>query len=154
MLAATLNDSKRYLWSTICQADMRWKAEHRSFCVEHFIKTSLINETQTAFHTHFNIRINRFVHYHKLISGWVANFRSMGVITQSRSAVHHCQREPRTKLTKLVRLYAKTPSCQKEKIWFLSICLFGACRDFAHWFKKNLNQSSKSPHCNLIRVYF
>ena len=86
--------------------------KHRSFCVEHFIKPSSIIETQIAFRAHLNILRNRSVPYHKLISRWVANFRSA---TTPRSGARPSLSAKTPDSINQVGLYAKTPKVVSAK---------------------------------------
>ena len=62
MVTVRLNFKRSFPRINSFSGNMCWKPEHRSFCVEHFIKTSPIIETQRAFRTHFNIHRNRSVY--------------------------------------------------------------------------------------------
>ena len=84
ILVTSLTDSECWK-SNSCSGSMSWKVVHRSFCTEHFIKTSSIIETQREFRTHFIIHRKWSVPYHELISKWLANFRSMVPVTKPRS---------------------------------------------------------------------
>ena len=70
--------------------------KHWYFCVEHFIKTSSMIETQIAFRTHLNIHRNFTINWFQ--GGW----RTSGAQQhQDQGPVHHCQQKPPTVLTKL-----------------------------------------------------
>jgi len=80
-----------------------------------------IIETQKTFRTHFNIHRNRPQIDFK-VGGELQKHRSSSK-TEINQRIHHCQQEPQTRLTKLVRLYARIPSCQHENIRYLSTFL-------------------------------
>jgi len=116
MLAASLKDSERVPGSS--QAAWVGRRNIGLFASSISWKVFMIIETQTTFRTHFNI------HRKKLISNWPQiDFKVGGELqkhtssskTEINQRIHHCQQEPRTRLTKLVRLYAKTPRLSARK---------------------------------------
>ena len=115
-----------------------------SICVGHFFKTLSIIETQGAFRTHFTINRSRYAPYRKSISRWMANFVSMGAVTEPRS--------PSVIITMLVRRYANTSSFQCVTMRFFSICLFGVCREFCTltWKKSVIFK----PSFSFLLIYF